>query len=307
MIFAAQLALLASQARAFDARLGWTPIQNAKGYRVYTRQVGLSHGAGLDVGLIQPDTGVVHYVATGLPAGSNYFAVAAYDASGVPGPRSNELSLVMSASPAPTSTRTSTPTIKPSSTPTRSAAPIATATPSRTLTRTPTRTPTVIGTATRTSIPPSRSATATATRTTTRTYTATATPATTRKVWFQDRSHVDGGMTVSVPVKIASGSGVRSIAISATYDPNVVVARTVQLSGSAANGTLNASLSVPGTLIASATVLKPITTKTEVFRVAFVAVGPCASATDLLITSCRLDRGAVGCRNTTGRIVVNCP
>jgi len=114
-------------------------------------------------------------------------------------------------------------------------------------------------------------------------------------------------MTVSVPVKIASGSGVRSIAISAKYDPNVVIARTVQLSGSAANGTLNASLSLPGTLIASASVLKTIATKTEVFRVAFMAVGPCASATDLLITSCLLDGGAVGCRNTTGRIVVNCP
>src|SRR4030095_11746949 len=116
-------------------------VQNAKGYRVYVRQLGQSYGTGLDVGLIQPNAGVVQYVSNGLPTRvTNYFAVAAYDAAGKDGARSNELSVLVAASPAATSTRTWTPTIKPSATPTRSAAPIATATPSRTYTRTPTRT-----------------------------------------------------------------------------------------------------------------------------------------------------------------------
>jgi hypothetical protein len=50
-----------------------------------------------------------------------------------------------------------------------------------------------------------------------------------------------------------------------------------------------------------------VSTKREVFRVSFEAVGACDSATDVQITSCLLDGGAAGCKTGNSHIVVRCP
>lgn len=161
-------ALTASPVAAFDARLGWSPAQSAAGYRVYVRQSGQTYGSGVDVGLIQADaSGVVYYVTRGLPNGVvNYFAVTDYDTSGRESVLSNELSLLVTATP--TATFTAAVAATPSSTP------IGAATASRTATASATRTPTSSTT---------RTATATATRTptnsATRAPTGTANPAST--------------------------------------------------------------------------------------------------------------------------------
>jgi len=175
VLAAAVLAALAAcpgTAAAFDALVGWSPVQNAAGYRLYLRQSGQTYGAGVDVGLIQADAGgVVRYTARGLPIGViNYFAVTAYDASARESGLSNELSLLVTATPGPTSTPPVTATS--SLTPTAGATATRTATASSTTTAN-TATPTLTATRappTNTANPassatPSVSSTATPTRT----------------------------------------------------------------------------------------------------------------------------------------------
>lgn len=124
--------VLSTPAAAFDARVGWRSVANAAGYRVYVRQAAQQFGSGIDVGLPPADgAGVVRYVASGLPLGVvHYFAARAYDANGLESALSNELSLLVSATPAP-----------PTTTPTRSATPQFTGTRTPTAARTATRTP----------------------------------------------------------------------------------------------------------------------------------------------------------------------
>jgi hypothetical protein len=153
-------------ALGFDARVGWRPVQSVAGYRLYTRQNGQSFSNGVDVGLIAADVdGVIRYVTRGLPNGVvNYFAVTAYDASGRESAFSNELSLLVTATPTATVTAPATGTASrtPTASGTASRTPTATATATRTATAslTPTRTATATATAT---LPPT--ATATPTRT----------------------------------------------------------------------------------------------------------------------------------------------
>lgn len=110
ILAAVTIVLAVSQVEAFDAQIGWSPLQSVMGYRVYVRQLGQSYAAGTDVGLLQPDTGVVRYIARGLPNGIvNYVAVTAYDGSGRESGFSNELSVSVGL-PASTATRSATAT-----------------------------------------------------------------------------------------------------------------------------------------------------------------------------------------------------
>jgi hypothetical protein len=84
-----------------DVRLGWRPVPNAVGYRVFTRQDGQLFAGFTDVGALQPDgDGVIRYVTRGLPLGIlQFFAVKAYSASGVESGISNELSVLVALPP----------------------------------------------------------------------------------------------------------------------------------------------------------------------------------------------------------------
>ncbi len=131
----AALALCSGTALAYDARVGWSPVQGAAGYRVYVRQSGQAFSGALDVGLIQAGAdGVIRYIMSGLPIGvTNYFAVTAYDTSARESAFSNELSLLVTATPTAGAAATGTPTAPRSATP-NPALPTVTAT--RTATRT---------------------------------------------------------------------------------------------------------------------------------------------------------------------------
>ena len=264
--------LFAGPGRAFDARVGWSSVPNAAGYRLYIRQIGQPYGAGIDVGLVPPVAGVASYVAHSLPTGiTNFFAVTAYDALGREGARSNELSLLFG----PTPTRTPTDVAGAA-----------------------TRTPTGSGSAgTRTATNPATAGTPV--------FTATPTPPTRRRVRF-GRMRAGQGETVTVPVRISGGSGVRFITLTATFDPSVVALGAIDLSVEAGTGSISAGLAVPGTLSIAANLDQPVTERGDLFEVSFVAVGECRSRTDIVITSCLLDGGAVGCRSRNGRIRVRC-
>lgn len=272
--------LIASPVAAVDARVGWGPVQNVAGYRLYIRRNGQPYGPPIDVGLVQPVSGVVPYVARSLPNGiTNFFSVSSYDALGREGGRSNELSLLFG-TPIATATPTRTPTLRPgAATPTRPGG-----LPVGTRTRTPTLGPNTTVTAV---------------------FTPTATPLDRRRVRFK-KARAAQGTTVSVPVRISAGSGVRFVTLVATYDPGVVVAGPVNLSVDAGDGSVSANVSAPGTLSVSAALQQPITASGVLLEVPFTAVGPCRSRTDIEITSCVLDGGAVECRTRNGRIRVRC-
>jgi hypothetical protein len=278
---AAALALIASPVAAFDARVGWGPVPNVAGYRLYLRQTGQPYGAGVDVGLVQPVSGVVHYVARGLPPGiTNVFAVTSYDVLGRESGRSNELTLLFGAAPASTATPPRTPSVT---------APAAARTPTRqalqsTATRTATLEPATTGT---------------------RVFTPTSTPLTKRRVRFR-RVRASQGTMVTVPVKISAGSGVRFVTLTATFDPDVVAVGWVDLSADAGPGSISANIATPGNLSVAASLAQPMTDRGVLLDVSFEAVGPCKSETDVLITSCVLDGGAVGCRPRDGRVKVRC-
>lgn len=274
------LGLIAYPVAAFDARVGWGPVQNVAGYRLFIRQNGQPYGAAIDVGLLQSISGVVPYVVRSLPNGiTNFFSVSSYDALGRESGRSNELSLLFG-TPIATATPARTPTLRPPvASPTRPAV-----LPNGTRTRTPTLGPNT---------------------TTTAVFTPTATPLGRRRVRFK-KARVVQGTTVSVPVRISAGSGVRFVTLVATYDPGVVVAGPVNLSVEAGDGSVSANLSAPGTLSVSAALQQPITASGVLLDVPFTAVGPCRSRTDIEITSCVLDGGAVECRTRSGRIRVRC-
>jgi hypothetical protein len=106
----------ASSAAAYEARLAWSPVTGALGYRLYVRQDQQPYGAGLDVGAPTPDAdGAIRSVLAVLSTDSvNYFTVTSYDALGSESTRSNELSLAYAAvTPFPTATPIATVTVTP--------------------------------------------------------------------------------------------------------------------------------------------------------------------------------------------------
>jgi len=94
----AVLAAVLASARAspaYEARVSWSRVPGAAGYKIYVRQDDQPFGPGTDVGMRVPDVeGAVHYVVAALDETvTNSFAVTSYDASGSESPRSNELAL----------------------------------------------------------------------------------------------------------------------------------------------------------------------------------------------------------------------
>lgn len=68
------------------AKLSWNaPQQGAAGFKVYYGSAPGTYGKAIDVGLAQG------YTVSGLPAGTYYFAVTTYDATGSESPYSNEV------------------------------------------------------------------------------------------------------------------------------------------------------------------------------------------------------------------------
>lgn len=279
--------LVAAPASAFDARVAWGPVANVAGYRLYVRQNGQSYGPAIDVGLVQPVSGVVTYVAPNLPNGiTNFFSVSSYDGLGRESRLSNELALLFG-TPIATVTPTRTPTLQPATPTLQPAAGSPTAAagvPTGRRTRTPTLGPST---------------------TATEVFTPTATPLGRRRVRFK-KARVAQGTTVSVPVRISAGSAVRFVTLEATYDPGIVVAGPVDVSAEAGGGSVSANRSTPGTLSISAALQQPMSARGVLLDVPFTAVGPCKSRTVIEITSCVLDGGAVECRTNNGRIRVRC-
>ncbi len=124
-------------------------MSGAAGYKVFVRQSGQSFGAGTNVGNpAMGGDGALHYVVTGLPTDvANLFAVSAYNGTGAESVLSNELSLMVTATPTPTvgagtvlPTATNTATRTPTNTAPSPTSP-STATPTRSVTRTPTGSP----------------------------------------------------------------------------------------------------------------------------------------------------------------------
>jgi hypothetical protein len=297
---AAIIALTARQSRAFDAQVGWTPVQSVAGYRLYVRQGSQAYGAGLDVGLPQTGSdGVVRYVDHGLPSGIvTYFAVTAYNASGGESARSNELSVLVTATPALTLTPSAaaTPSRTPTGTATRTTA-LATATVTRAASTT------AVATATRTASPTTAPTTAPPASPTP---TPTATPAVAFAVSISTSAHAKPGVAVSVPIRIAAGSNIQELAVVVDFDPTVVAVQNVELSTTAGAGTLASDFAIPGALVVTASLTQPLSAGGAVVNVFFTAVGACRASTALHIASCVLDGGAVGCAPSDGRIAVRC-
>lgn len=166
-------------AAAYDARLGWTQVGGAAGYKVYVRPEGQAAWNGQDVASPPPDVdGLLRATVTGLAYGvRNDFAVTAYDSAGSESAFSNQLSLQIAA-PTPSPTVTAAGTALPTATPSLRATITPTRTPTVTATLTPTRTATPSLTPTRT-LTPTASPTLTATPVLTNTAapTSTAPPA----------------------------------------------------------------------------------------------------------------------------------
>jgi Domain of unknown function (DUF4082) len=172
------IALAASQVKAFDAQVSWSPVPSVAGYRVYVRQDGQPYAGGTDVGPLQADIGgVVRYISRGLSSGVvNYAAVTAYDGFNQESGFSNELSVSVTAPPAATATRSASATATrtgPAATPTRTA--ILTAPPTATSTAPATATPQPSNTRTATPVPTATTAPASASPTMTPAVAATRT------------------------------------------------------------------------------------------------------------------------------------
>ena len=237
-----------------------------------------------------------------------------------------------SATAPPTNTATATQTPLPSSTATASrtqtaiasATATATAPPAATSTALPSVTRTATASTTPTATSPS-TATATATfsatalPTVTSTASRSATPSPTQSLsptptvtpipsWSVSISadlHVMRGGIVSIPINIATGSGVRSFALHIAYDPSVVTVQDVQLSTDAGPGSLDADYNTPGDLAVAATLQQPMTGSGALVNVTLAATDVCPEATGLNITSCVLD-GAIGCQPSDGSLAVAC-
>jgi cysteine-rich repeat protein len=95
MFAVATLLLLAGPAHAYDARIGWNPVSNASGYKVYVGTVGAAFSAPINVGNPKTESdGVVRVYVQDLPLGADIrFAVAAVDGSGGESPKSNEITI----------------------------------------------------------------------------------------------------------------------------------------------------------------------------------------------------------------------
>lgn len=155
-ITVAALLLLASLAQSSNVTFTWTanavstdPGTKATGYKVHVGGASGQYTQAFDAGAATTLT------VTTLVSGNWFAAVKAYNAAGIEGGSSNEVSFTITATPTPTPTATGTPTPSPtpSATPTPAPTPTATPTPNPTVSATPTPVPTATPTPTVTATP----------------------------------------------------------------------------------------------------------------------------------------------------------
>lgn len=84
--------LVASSVAAYDASVGWRPVPDAAGYKLYVRYDSAPFTTGSDLGSLPPEKdGLIRVVVESLPLGPTArFAVSAYDADGNESPLSNQ-------------------------------------------------------------------------------------------------------------------------------------------------------------------------------------------------------------------------
>ena len=142
--------LLPTSALAVDARLSWSSVPAAAGYKIYERAATGTYGSGIDVGAQQAATDGAVYFTLGNLAVGTMLAVTSYNSAGVESVRSNERAvppppptavpttiLLPTTMPIPTTPPTPLPsatqpvqaTIVPTAVPTVPSVPIAVATP----------------------------------------------------------------------------------------------------------------------------------------------------------------------------------
>jgi len=94
LLLAGTQLLLAADATAYQARLGWNPSENAAGYKLSIAFDGREYPL-IDIGSVAPEPdGVCRVVVSGLPLGPTAtFAVVSYDASAAESASSNSLSI----------------------------------------------------------------------------------------------------------------------------------------------------------------------------------------------------------------------
>ena len=105
VLAACLLIALPAPAFALGARVSWSPVADARGYKIYVRSTGHGYGTGLDVGRPAADsTGAVRVTVVNVNVGA-VLAVTSYDVLGKESVFSNELRLP---APAATPVRTAT-------------------------------------------------------------------------------------------------------------------------------------------------------------------------------------------------------
>ena len=94
LLLSASTLVIPARVDAYSARLAWSAVPGAAGYKLYVRQGTAPYGTGLDLGALTPGSdGAVHFTQSGLRVEStNAFAITTY-ANGVESPRSNELAI----------------------------------------------------------------------------------------------------------------------------------------------------------------------------------------------------------------------
>ena len=264
------------------------------------------------------DNPPLHALRTGVSGGNGVYS---YGASAFPTDTYNAsnywVDVVFSTAPptTPTTAAPATPTSTASRTAT--ATQTGTATPSRTATATTTSTATPTRTAPRTSSATAVPNTATPTGTQTAIVnspsptrsgspTPTATPLQTWVVSLPSDARVASNKTTVVPLSIQAGSGVHRFAIDVAFNPTAVGLVAAQLSSLAGAGTLNLTVNGPGDVLLTGSLVAPFTAGGSLVDLTFGGAGACPTSSALVIASCTLDDGAVGCAPRNGSIDVRC-
>lgn len=103
------------------------------------------------------------------------------------------------------------------------------------------------------------------------------------------------GGTATVPLRIAAGSGVQRIELRLAYDPAVLAVPELELVSGAGAGSLETDHSIPGELAITATLAEPLRGDGHLLDLTVLALAAAPSSTQLAITACTLDHGAIGC------------
>ena len=136
--------------------------------------------------------------------------------------------------------------------------------------------------------------------------TPTATPIPAWSVSLSTDGRLMPGSTLTMPVTIASGSGVSQLALTVTFDPSVVAVQDAEVSAAAGPGTVTTDTTVSGAVTLWISLAQPMTAGGSLVDITFVAVGACPASTGLDITSCVLDAGAITCQPSDGQVSLLC-